>query len=274
MFALQVALCFVVNLERLLDQYWSEPTLGMHYIETGLFKSYYGSQKKPSHTERERGSKSTTNPDVSKASCSKSPTFLMRFTKHRISSPPIKMRTPPSRASPRLAALKNSPFPLSPTSVLEPKKLLVLALTVPKPMLHPITHVQKDPETPIPEIPRVPKMRRTARISVKPVWLQFPERVLAERRSSIATTEEKVVISDSSDSKTSKKVEDDNMELVAMDEPFVQMEKVEEEEEEEDPEEDLEEEEGEVEYFRDEEDYEGYFSEENDNCFDGSTGSN
>ncbi|MED6139114.1 hypothetical protein PIB30_080819 [Stylosanthes scabra] len=95
-------------------------------------------------------------------------------------SPPIKMRTPPSRASPRLAALKDSPLPLSPTSVLRPKKLLVLALAVPKPMLPPVTPVQKNPETLIPEIPRVQKMRRTARISVKPVWLQFPERVLAE----------------------------------------------------------------------------------------------
>ncbi|MED6199043.1 hypothetical protein PIB30_072250 [Stylosanthes scabra] len=78
-------------------------------------------------------------------------------------SPPIKMRTPSSRASPRLAALKNSPLPLSPTSVLRPKKLLVLMLVVPKPMLPPVTPVQKDPETPVPEIPRVPKMRRTAR---------------------------------------------------------------------------------------------------------------
>ncbi|MED6139847.1 hypothetical protein PIB30_087800 [Stylosanthes scabra] len=163
-------------------------------------------------------------------------------------SPPIKMRTPPSRASPRLAALKDSPLPLSPTSVLRPRKLLVLALAVPKPMLPPMTPVQKDPETPIPEIPRVPKMRRTARISVKPVC----------------------------DSETSKKVEDDNMELIAMDEPFVQVEEVEEEEEEEeDPEEDPEEEEeGEVEYFRDEEDCEDYFSEEDDDSSDGSIGSN
>ncbi|MED6149931.1 hypothetical protein PIB30_067326 [Stylosanthes scabra] len=190
-------------------------------------------------------------------------------------SPPIKMRTPPLRASPRLAALKGSPLPLSPTSVLRPKKLLVLTLAVPKPILPPVTPVQKDPETPIPEIPRVPKMRRTAQISVKPVWLQFLERVLAERGSSIATTKEKVVINDSSDSETSKRVEDDNMELIAMDEPFVQVEEVEEEEEEEDPEEDPEEEEeGEVEYFRDEEDYEDYFSEEDDDFSDGSTGSN
>ncbi|MED6150812.1 hypothetical protein PIB30_076061 [Stylosanthes scabra] len=162
-------------------------------------------------------------------------------------SPLIKMRTPPSRASPRLAALKDSPLPLSPTYVLMPKKLLVLALAVPKPMLPPVTPIQKDPETPILEIPMVPKMRRTAWISVKPVC----------------------------DSETSKKVEDDNMELIAMDEPFAQVEEVEEEEEEEDPEEDpKEEEEGEVEYFRDEEDYEDYFSEDDDDFSDGSTGSN
>ncbi|MED6163252.1 hypothetical protein PIB30_078153 [Stylosanthes scabra] len=199
-----------------------------------------------------------------------------RLTALRIPrSPLIKMRTPPLRASPRLAALKDSPLPLSPTSVLRPKKLLVLALVVPKPILPPVTPVQKDPETPIPEIPRVPKWRKTARILVKPVWLQFPERVLAEKGPSIATTKEKVVINDSSDSETSKRLEDDNMELIAMDEPFVQVEEVEEEEEEEDPEEDPEEEEeGEVEYFRDEEDYEDYFSEEDDDSSDGSTGSN
>ncbi|MED6199040.1 hypothetical protein PIB30_072222 [Stylosanthes scabra] len=158
-------------------------------------------------------------------------------------SPLIKMRTPPSRASPRLAALKDSPLPLSPTSVLMPKKLLVLALAVPKPILPPVTPIQKDPKITIPEIPRVPKMRRTARISVKPVWLQFPERVIAERGPSIAAKKEKVVINDSSDSETSKKVVDDNMELITMDEPVVQVEEVEEEEEEEDPEEDPEEEE-------------------------------
>ncbi|MED6152066.1 hypothetical protein PIB30_088436 [Stylosanthes scabra] len=188
-------------------------------------------------------------------------------------SPPIKMRTPPSRASPRLAELKDSPLPLSPTSVLMPKKLVVLALAAPKAILPPVTPVQKDPKTPISEIPRVPKMRRTARISVKPVWRQFPKGVIAKRGTSIAATKEKVVINDSSDSETSK-VEDDNIELIAMDEPFVQVEEVEEEEEEEDPEEDLEEEEVKVEYFRDEEDYEDYFSEEDDDFSDGSTGSN
>ncbi|MED6178839.1 hypothetical protein PIB30_111322 [Stylosanthes scabra] len=190
-------------------------------------------------------------------------------------SPPLKMRTPPSRASPRLVALKDSPLPPSPTSVLMPKKLGILALAAPKPILPSVTPVQKDPETPIPEMPRVPKMRRTARISVKPVWHQFPERVIAKGGPSIAATKEKVVINDSSDSEISKKVEDDNMELIAMDEPFVPMEEDEEEEAEEDPEEDPdEEEEGEIEYFRDEEDNEDYFSAEDDDSSDGSTGSN
>ncbi|MED6140350.1 hypothetical protein PIB30_092306, partial [Stylosanthes scabra] len=109
-------------------------------------------------------------------------------------------------------------------------KLVVLVLAAPKPILLPVTPVQKDPETPILEIPRVPKMRRTARISVKQIWRQFPEGVITKRGPSIATTKEKVVINDSSDSETRKKVEDDNMELIAMDEPFVQVEEVEEEE--------------------------------------------
>ncbi|MED6208667.1 hypothetical protein PIB30_047460 [Stylosanthes scabra] len=43
-------------------------------------------------------------------------------------SPPLKTRTPPSRALPRLATLKDPLLSLSPTSVLKPKKLLVLAL--------------------------------------------------------------------------------------------------------------------------------------------------
>ncbi|MED6135032.1 hypothetical protein PIB30_042440 [Stylosanthes scabra] len=190
-------------------------------------------------------------------------------------SPPLKMRTPPSRASPRLAALKDSLLPPSPTSVLMPKKLVVLALAAPKPILPLVTPVQKDPKTPISEMPKVPKMRRTAQISVKPVWHQFPEGVIAKGGPSIATTKEKVVINDSSDSEISKKVEDDNMELITMDEPFVLVEEDEKEEEEEDPEEDPDEEkEGEIEYFRDEEDYEDYFFAEDDDSSDGSTGSN
>ncbi|MED6198766.1 hypothetical protein PIB30_069653 [Stylosanthes scabra] len=214
--------------------------------------------------------------------CVRTPPTLQRCVRTMIITsrisilPKLCVRTTPKFLDRELVTgWSDSPLPLSPTSVLRPKKLLVLALAVPKPMLPPVNPVQKDLETPIPEIPRVPKMRRTARISVKPVWLQFPKRVIVEKGPSIVATKEKVVIDDSSDSETSKKVEDDNMELIPMDEPFVQVEEVEEEEEEEDPEEDPEEEEeGEVEYFRDEEDYEDYFSEEDDDSSDGSTGNN
>ncbi|MED6127168.1 hypothetical protein PIB30_085528, partial [Stylosanthes scabra] len=155
-------------------------------------------------------------------------------------------------------------------------RLVVLALAAPKPILPSVTPVQKDPETSISEMPRVPKMRRTARISVKPVWHQFSEGVIAKGGPSTAATKEKVVTNDSSDNEISKKMEDDNMELIAMDEPFVPVEEDEEEEEEGDLEEDPdeEEEEGKIEYFCDEEDYEDYFSAEDDDSFDGSTGSN
>ncbi|MED6206483.1 hypothetical protein PIB30_027140 [Stylosanthes scabra] len=54
-------------------------------------------------------------------------------------SPPLKMRTPPSSASPRLAALKDPLLPPSPTSVLIPKKLVVLALATSKPTLPSVT---------------------------------------------------------------------------------------------------------------------------------------
>ncbi|MED6150907.1 hypothetical protein PIB30_077182 [Stylosanthes scabra] len=200
-----------------------------------------------------------------------------RLTALRVpQSPPLKMRTPPSRASPRLAALKDSLFPPSSTSILIPKKLVVLALTAPKPTPPSVTPTQRDPKTLISEMPRVPKMRRTTRISVKPVGRQFSEGVIAKGRPSTAATKEKFVINDNSDNEISKKIKDANMEVIAMDEPFVLVEEDEkEEEEEEDPEEDPdEEEEGEIEYFRDEEDYDDYFSAEDDDSFDGSIGSN
>ncbi|MED6140053.1 hypothetical protein PIB30_089526 [Stylosanthes scabra] len=120
-------------------------------------------------------------------------------------------------------------------------------------------------------------IRFTCRIIVncKDLCASFPEGVIAKGGPSIAATKEIVVINDSSDREISKKVEDDNMELIAMDEPFVLVEEDEEEEEEEDPEEDPdEEEEGEIEYFRDEEDYEDYFSAIDNDSSDGSTGSN
>ncbi|MED6224860.1 hypothetical protein PIB30_088232 [Stylosanthes scabra] len=161
-------------------------------------------------------------------------------------SPPLKTRTPPSRASPRLTALKDSLLPPSPTS--------------------------KDPEIPIPEMTRTTKVRRTTRISVKPIWRRFSERVIAKGEPSRAAPEEKDVIDVSSDSEMNKKIEDAAMELIAMDEAFIS-------EEEEDPEEEEEEEHPKVEeevleHFRDEDDYEDYFSAEDDNSSNGSIGSN
>ncbi|MED6123248.1 hypothetical protein PIB30_047403 [Stylosanthes scabra] len=64
-------------------------------------------------------------------------------------SPPLKIRTPPLRASPRLAALKDSLFLPSPTSIIMPEKLLELALTAPMTTLPPMATVSKDPIAPI-----------------------------------------------------------------------------------------------------------------------------
>ncbi|MED6114424.1 hypothetical protein PIB30_080118 [Stylosanthes scabra] len=61
-----------------------------------------GSQKNPSRTQRKRESKSTTNPESPRLAALRAP-----------QSPPLKMRTRPSRASPRLAALKDSLLPNS-----------------------------------------------------------------------------------------------------------------------------------------------------------------
>ncbi|MED6150406.1 hypothetical protein PIB30_071947 [Stylosanthes scabra] len=70
----------------------------------------------------------------------------------------------------------------------------------------------------------------TVGTAVKPVWCQFSEGVIAKGGPSIAATKERVVINDSSDSEISKKMEDANMELIAMDEPFIPVEEYEEEE--------------------------------------------
>ncbi|MED6110844.1 hypothetical protein PIB30_046728 [Stylosanthes scabra] len=110
-------------------------------------------------------------------------------------SPPLKIRTPPSRASPRLAALKDSPLLPSPTSVIMPEKLLVLALAAPMTTPSSVATVSKNPIAPISETPQPRKIRRTARMSVKPI-----------RRS---------------DSEINKNVEDDVKEQSAIDEPLI-----------------------------------------------------
>ncbi|MED6225166.1 hypothetical protein PIB30_091061 [Stylosanthes scabra] len=110
-------------------------------------------------------------------------------------SQPLKIRTPPSRASPRLAALKDSPLLPSPTSVIMPEKLLVLALAAPMTTPPLVATVSRNPIALTSETPQPRKIRRTARMSVKPI-----------RRS---------------DSEINKNVEDDVKEHNAMDELLI-----------------------------------------------------
>ncbi|MED6124010.1 hypothetical protein PIB30_055023 [Stylosanthes scabra] len=110
-------------------------------------------------------------------------------------SPPLKIRTPPSRASPRLAALKDSLLLPSSTSVIMPEKLLVLALAAPVTTPPSVATVSKDPIAQISKTLQPRKIRRTARMSVKPI-----------RRSN---------------SEINKEIEDDAKELSAMDEPLI-----------------------------------------------------
>ncbi|MED6203273.1 hypothetical protein PIB30_113804, partial [Stylosanthes scabra] len=131
------------------------------------------------------------------------------------------IRTPPSRASPRLAALKDSLLLPSPTSVIMHEKLLVLALAAPMTTLPSVANVSKDPIAPTLEPPQPCKIRRTARISVKPIKRRFSERIIAKGGPSRAVTTERIIIDDSSDSEINKEIEDDAKELSAMDEPLV-----------------------------------------------------
>ncbi|MED6222787.1 hypothetical protein PIB30_067773 [Stylosanthes scabra] len=113
---------------------------------------------------------------------------------------PSKIRTPPTRAFPRLAGLKALPPP---------------------------SH-----EIPIfanPGTPKATKIRRTARISVKPIKRRFSQRIIAKEGSSTKASKEKVVIVLSSDHEIQKKVEEPAPELTVMNKDIS--------EEEEDPEE-------------------------------------
>ncbi|MED6173233.1 hypothetical protein PIB30_057394 [Stylosanthes scabra] len=92
----------------------------------------------------------------------------------------LKIRTPPSRASPRLAALKDSLLLPSPTSVIRPEKLLVMALAAPMTTPPSVATVSKNPIVPILETPQPRKIRRTARMSVKPIRHRFSERIIAK----------------------------------------------------------------------------------------------
>ncbi|MED6110711.1 hypothetical protein PIB30_045349 [Stylosanthes scabra] len=146
-------------------------------------------------------------------------------------SPPLKIRTPPSRASPRLAALKDPLLLPSPTSVIMPEKLLVLALAAPVTTPPSVATVSKNPIAPISETPQPHKLRRTARMSVKPIRRRFSERIIAKRGPSRAVITERIIIDDSSDSEINKEIEDNAKEAIAIDEPLIpEMEEVPEEE--------------------------------------------
>ncbi|MED6210218.1 hypothetical protein PIB30_062087 [Stylosanthes scabra] len=84
-----------------------------------------------------------------------------------------KMRTPPTRTSSRLAALKAPPPLPSPSSVL--KHQAVLATN------------QENHETTNLELPRATKMRRIARISIKPIQCRFSYRIAKRTAPSKAT---------------------------------------------------------------------------------------
>ncbi|MED6112809.1 hypothetical protein PIB30_065033 [Stylosanthes scabra] len=91
--------------------------------------------------------------------------------------------------------------------------------------------VQENPEIPILEMPRTTKVRRTARISMKPIKRRFSERIIAKGGPSRAAPKENIVIDVSSDSEISREIENAAMELIAMDKPFIPEEEDEEDEE-------------------------------------------
>ncbi|MED6224371.1 hypothetical protein PIB30_083286 [Stylosanthes scabra] len=121
----------------------------------------------------------------------------------------------------QLAALKDSPLLPSPTSVIVPKKLLVLALAAPMTTPPSVVTVSKNPIAPILETLQPCKIKRTARMSVKPIRRRFSQRIIARGGPSQPVITERIIIDDSSDSEINKNVEDDVKEQNAMDEPLV-----------------------------------------------------
>ncbi|MED6212731.1 hypothetical protein PIB30_086414 [Stylosanthes scabra] len=67
--------------------------------------------------------------------------------------------------------------PSSPKSMLRPNKILVLAIAADAVRIH--SKARESPQAPIVEPPKDVKGKRTARISVKPLWKQFSQRIIA-----------------------------------------------------------------------------------------------
>ncbi|MED6152644.1 hypothetical protein PIB30_094009 [Stylosanthes scabra] len=127
-----------------------------------------------------------------------------------------KLITPPTRASPRLAVMKTPHPPASPVSAAG--------------NLH----------TPTTGDSRTTKVRRTARISVKPIKRRFSARIAAKGVQSKVTPKEAEVTDITSDNEKDMRDDEAALELTAIDEAFNQEEEEEEDpgEEEEDPKED------------------------------------
>ncbi|MED6125722.1 hypothetical protein PIB30_071387, partial [Stylosanthes scabra] len=149
-----------------------------------------------------------------------------------------KLITPPTRASPRLAAMKTPHSPASPVSLLQPKKLLVLAIAAKTLGSH--SKVAGNLRTPIMGDSRTTKVRRTARIFVKPIKRRFSVRIVAKGVPSKVAPKEAEVIDIISDSEKDMRDDEAALELTAIDGAFNQEDEEEEDprEEEEDPEED------------------------------------
>ncbi|MED6161551.1 hypothetical protein PIB30_061852 [Stylosanthes scabra] len=148
-----------------------------------------------------------------------------------------KLIPPPTRASPRLAATKTPHSLTSPISVLQPKKLFVLAIAANTLGSH--SKAAGNLHAPTTGGPRTTKVRRTARISVKPIKRNFSTRIASKGAPSKVAPKEADVMDISSDSEKDMRDYEAALELTVMDGTINQEE--EEEEDNEEEKEDLEE---------------------------------
>ncbi|MED6213728.1 hypothetical protein PIB30_096055 [Stylosanthes scabra] len=148
-----------------------------------------------------------------------------------------KLITPPTRASPRLTAMKTPHPPTSPVFMFQPKKLLVLAMEA-ETLGH--SRVAKNLHTPTTGDPRTTKVRRTARIFVKPIKRRLSERIAAKGMPLKVAPQVAEVTDISNDSEKDMRDDAAAVELIATDGVLNQAEEEKEDpkEEEEDPEED------------------------------------
>ncbi|MED6222187.1 hypothetical protein PIB30_061921 [Stylosanthes scabra] len=104
-----------------------------------------------------------------------------------------KLIVPPTKKSPRLVAMQTSQPPVSPTSVLKPNKLVVLALVANT--LTPHSKAVEDIQAPVTKSPKAVKVGKTARMSLKPLEHRFSARLRAQGGPSKVPKKEIEVIS-------------------------------------------------------------------------------